>query len=336
MEKRRRARINQSLAVLKALILEAANQRSGSAVGANGTAGAKHAKLEKADILELTVRHFQRHRNLDNPDIDKYRAGYSDCAREVARYLSTPEPPPLPTSPCLSDAASKARLLRHLDNCVAEIDRDICPSSTDLHPANQPKIQPVTPAKREPPQPDSSTSASNVVSPVSNQDENNNGNNRLRNPTPNVEDLIEPNEILKHAWGGPQLRLPDGQLVVLLPPHYVQLAAALGLNLQPHTGSTNGVPIFMPPMPHGAMEIPPQGALGLNSMTMTQRCDFERLIELSKKHAGYDDVGKLEHMDVDMDKSSSLGSENQVVPNPGEPSQPPQHHQQDENMWRPW
>lgn len=67
MEKRRRARINQSLAVLKALILEAANQRSGSAVGANGTAGAKHAKLEKADILELTVRHFQRHRNLDNP-----------------------------------------------------------------------------------------------------------------------------------------------------------------------------------------------------------------------------------------------------------------------------
>lgn len=69
MEKRRRARINQSLAVLKALILEAANQRSGSAVGANGATGggAKHAKLEKADILELTVRHFQRHRNLDNP-----------------------------------------------------------------------------------------------------------------------------------------------------------------------------------------------------------------------------------------------------------------------------
>lgn len=250
----------------------------------------------------------------------------------MARYLSTPEPPPLPTSPCLSDAASKARLLRHLDNCVAEIDRDICPSSTDLTPS-QPKIQTV-PAKREPPQPDSSTSGSNHVSPASNQDENNNGQNRLRNATPNVEDLIEPNEIMKHAWGGPQLRLPDGQLVVLLPPHYVQLAAALGLNLQPHNGAPGSVPVFMPPVPHAGMEIPPQSALALNSMTMTQRCDFERLIELSKKHTGYDDV-KLEHMDVD-DKSSSLGSENQVVPNPGEPSQPPQHHQQDENMWRPW
>lgn len=30
-----------------------------------------------------------------------------------------------------------------------------------------------------------------------------------------------------------QMRLPDGQMVLLLPPHYVQLAAALGLNSQP-------------------------------------------------------------------------------------------------------
>lgn len=29
------------------------------------------------------------------------------------------------------------------------------------------------------------------------------------------------------------MRLPDGQMVLLLPPHYVQLAAALGLNSQP-------------------------------------------------------------------------------------------------------
>lgn len=54
MEKRRRARINQSLAALKTLILDTAK--------ADNT---KHSKLEKADILELTVRHFQRHRSLD-------------------------------------------------------------------------------------------------------------------------------------------------------------------------------------------------------------------------------------------------------------------------------
>lgn len=56
MEKRRRARINQSLAMLKALILDSAKSDN-----------TKHSKLEKADILELTVRHFQRHRNLDTP-----------------------------------------------------------------------------------------------------------------------------------------------------------------------------------------------------------------------------------------------------------------------------
>jgi hypothetical protein len=62
MEKRRRARINQSLAILKALILESNAKNTKAPDGQS-----KHSKLEKADILELTVRHFQRHRNLDNP-----------------------------------------------------------------------------------------------------------------------------------------------------------------------------------------------------------------------------------------------------------------------------
>lgn len=77
------------------------------------------------DILEITVREFQRHRNLDNPEINKYRAGYSDCAREVARYLATPEPLPSATVPSLNDPGSKARLLRHLDACLLEIDSEI-------------------------------------------------------------------------------------------------------------------------------------------------------------------------------------------------------------------
>lgn len=77
------------------------------------------------DILEITVREFQRHRNLDNPEINKYRAGYSDCAREVARYLATPEPVPSATVPSLNDPGSKSRLLRHLDACLLEIDSEI-------------------------------------------------------------------------------------------------------------------------------------------------------------------------------------------------------------------
>lgn len=63
MEKRRRARINQSLAILKALILESTKANSSKTGDAHQP---KHTKLEKADILELTVRHFQKHRNIDN------------------------------------------------------------------------------------------------------------------------------------------------------------------------------------------------------------------------------------------------------------------------------
>lgn len=43
----------------------------------------KHSKLEKADILELTVRHLQRQKVLSSDVRDKYRAGFQECAREV-------------------------------------------------------------------------------------------------------------------------------------------------------------------------------------------------------------------------------------------------------------
>lgn len=92
----------------------------------------KYLFLSSTDILEITVREFQRHRNLECPEIDKYRAGYSDCAREVARYLATPEPLPSATVPSLNDPGSKARLLRHLDACLLEIDSEI--SNAKEHP----------------------------------------------------------------------------------------------------------------------------------------------------------------------------------------------------------
>lgn len=63
MEKRRRARINQSLAILKALILESTKANSTKTGDVHQP---KHTKLEKADILELTVRHFQKHRHIDS------------------------------------------------------------------------------------------------------------------------------------------------------------------------------------------------------------------------------------------------------------------------------
>lgn len=75
MEKRRRARINESLGQLKTLILDALKKdvsAGGSGRGARGHTGlpgrseprlfpqsSRHSKLEKADILEMTVKHLR-------------------------------------------------------------------------------------------------------------------------------------------------------------------------------------------------------------------------------------------------------------------------------------
>ncbi|XP_050310426.1 protein hairy-like [Anthonomus grandis grandis] len=81
MEKRRRARINNCLNELKTLILDAMKKDP-----------ARHSKLEKADILEMTVKHLQNlQRQQQTPasdpsSINKFRAGFTECATEVGRF----------------------------------------------------------------------------------------------------------------------------------------------------------------------------------------------------------------------------------------------------------
>ncbi|KAJ1074791.1 hypothetical protein K5549_017965, partial [Capra hircus] len=78
MEKRRRARINESLAQLQSLLLDALRKES-----------SRRSKLEKADILELTVRHLQSLR----------RVQVTGEARAAARAQGRP-PPPAFDGPC--------------------------------------------------------------------------------------------------------------------------------------------------------------------------------------------------------------------------------------------
>ncbi|NXH40458.1 HES1 factor, partial [Dicaeum eximium] len=109
MEKRRRARINESLGQLKTLILDALKKDS-----------SRHSKLEKADILEMTVKHL---RNLqraqmsaalsaDPTVLGKYRAGFNECMNEVTRFLSTCEG---------VNADVRTRLLSHLSACLGQL-----------------------------------------------------------------------------------------------------------------------------------------------------------------------------------------------------------------------
>ncbi|XP_008547523.1 transcription factor HES-1 [Microplitis demolitor] len=271
MEKRRRARINQSLAALKALILDSARLEN-----------TKHSKLEKADILELTVRHLQRQRTLAQPGLSRYKAGYQDCSREVGRYLDAPDIITGNTTPM--DPAVKQRLLRHLDSCVSELDLDLgsrpdsglgsspgsvtdrvtgaaSPSGLDHHHHHQ--NHPVAPhcssnaaptsfnpslIKTEIPdmmdtptpmaRPDSSTTAG---------DENNNSRpTSAFSQVPTALDHHHPAgtgipvvDQASTSGQNPNMlsvvqvipsRLPDGQVVFLLPSHYVQLAAAAAAN----------------------------------------------------------------------------------------------------------
>lgn len=83
LERKRRARINKCLDDLKDLMVFAM-QSEGESI----------TKLEKADVLELTVRHLhklKRQQQLQanpNLDMDRYRAGYTACISEVSRFLT--------------------------------------------------------------------------------------------------------------------------------------------------------------------------------------------------------------------------------------------------------
>nr|QAB02854.1 deadpan [Bemisia tabaci] len=84
MEKKRRARINNCLSELKSLILDAMKKDP-----------ARHSKLEKADILEMTVKHLQSVQKqqlsvamaADPTVVHKFKTGFSECATEVNRFI---------------------------------------------------------------------------------------------------------------------------------------------------------------------------------------------------------------------------------------------------------
>lgn len=75
------------------------------------------AKLEKADILELTVRHLHNLRRQNQlatrPEhsyADRFRAGFRHCAVEVTTFLNG------------LDAPTKSHLSSHLSGCIRRLE----------------------------------------------------------------------------------------------------------------------------------------------------------------------------------------------------------------------
>ncbi|KAI8488421.1 oxysterol-binding protein hes1 [Branchiostoma belcheri] len=122
MEKRRRARINDSLNQLKALILADLKKDS------------SHSKLEKADILEMTVKHLRSLQRQQlaaaantNPSLPgQYRAGFNECLMEVNRFLGATDS---------VDTQVRQRLLNHLAGSCS-------PARPGAYPAAQPAVFP--------------------------------------------------------------------------------------------------------------------------------------------------------------------------------------------------
>ena len=84
LERKRRARINKYLDEMKDIMM-ATFEAEGESVN----------KLEKADILQLTVCHLQKLKRQQmlrlNPALeeDRFRSGYTACANDVSKFLST-------------------------------------------------------------------------------------------------------------------------------------------------------------------------------------------------------------------------------------------------------
>merc|ERR1712242_584454 len=99
IERKRRARINNCLDELKDLMMFAL-QSEGESI----------SKLEKADVLELTVKHLRKLKRQQmlsvTPELDRYRAGYTTCATEVSRCLASTG----------VDISVGSRLMSHLGN----------------------------------------------------------------------------------------------------------------------------------------------------------------------------------------------------------------------------
>ncbi|KAK8718568.1 hypothetical protein OTU49_014653 [Cherax quadricarinatus] len=130
LERKRRARINKCLDELKDLM-----------VGALQSEGETITKLEKADVLELTVRHLRKlkqHHALALPSHnnahDKFRAGFTHCANEVSRFV---------TSVPGVDIHVSTRLLSHLGSCINQIDKISAPQpAAPITPAVTPTSTP--------------------------------------------------------------------------------------------------------------------------------------------------------------------------------------------------
>ena len=116
LERKRRARINRCLDDLKDIMV-AALQSEGESI----------TKLEKADVLELTVRHLRKLKQQNALGLTpqatyagRFKAGYAHCAQEVSKFVSQIQS--AENTKMSLDVNISTRLLSHLGGCIQALD----------------------------------------------------------------------------------------------------------------------------------------------------------------------------------------------------------------------
>ncbi|KAE9539845.1 hypothetical protein AGLY_005097 [Aphis glycines] len=144
MEKKRRARINQSLDELKRIVVDAEKSAHRTLPDITpskeiyaGQDLSRVNKLEKADILEMTVRYLKRNSMASAPSPpppgpEMYAAGYRRCIGQVQELLAeqwTDE----------RRQTSGQRMILHLESCAKRLGAPVNRlSSSSSHPDQPP------------------------------------------------------------------------------------------------------------------------------------------------------------------------------------------------------
>lgn len=111
LERKRRARINKCLDELKDLMVDSVMKD-----------GEEFIKLEKADILEMTVQYLRKSGKVDPSK--SFKTGYCRAVNEVCRVMST--------SPRV-DVELGTKLMTHLGNRLNEIQKPAITSQLNIN-----------------------------------------------------------------------------------------------------------------------------------------------------------------------------------------------------------
>lgn len=104
----------------------------------------RHPKLEKADILEMTVRHIQGLQQQSyggNSNVSQFHAGFSECLSEVSRFLSNCENIELDT---------RLRIMNHLADKCSTMPEPVSSERRVPSPIMQQQHEPQTSVHRHP------------------------------------------------------------------------------------------------------------------------------------------------------------------------------------------